>query len=112
MKIENSRELHGWLALTQWLRCYSAKQSTLNTRNLLTITSIELVTYTPYQGFPAYFYPYYNQLGYLQPIVMVQLKNPTPGVLVNTKYQVHSLGEIHWKDARYSFLWTTLSIGI
>jgi hypothetical protein len=34
-------------------------------------------------GFPAYFYPYYNQLGYLQPIVMVQLKNPTPGVLVN-----------------------------
>ena len=43
----------------------------------------ELVTYTPYQGFTAYFDPYYNQLGYLQPIVMVQLKDPTPGVLVN-----------------------------
>jgi len=45
--------------------------------------NIGSVTYTPYRGFPAYFYPYYNQLGYLQPIVMVQLKDPTPGVLVN-----------------------------
>jgi len=32
---------------------------------------------TLFQGFPAYFYPYYNQLSYLQPIVMVQLKDPT-----------------------------------
>ena len=48
--------------------------------------SCELVTYTPYQGFTNYFYPYYNQLGYLQPIVMVQLKDPTPGVLVNIQY--------------------------
>ena len=45
--------------------------------------NIGSVTYTPFRGFPAYFYPYYNQLGYLQPIVMVQLKDPTPGVLVN-----------------------------
>jgi len=41
------------------------------------------VTYTPFRGFPGYFYPYRNQRGYLSPIVMVQLKNPEPGVLMN-----------------------------
>ena len=45
--------------------------------------NIGSVTYTPWRGFPGYFFPYYNQLGYLQPVVMVQLKNPTPGVLIN-----------------------------
>ena len=45
--------------------------------------NIGTVSYTPWQGFPSYFFPYYNQLGYLQPIVMVQLKNPTPAVLIN-----------------------------
>ena len=45
--------------------------------------SIGSVSYTPWRGFPAYFFPYWNQLGYLQPIVMVQLKNPMPGVLIN-----------------------------
>ena len=45
--------------------------------------NIGTVSYTPWRGFPAYFFPYWNQLGYLQPIVMVQLKNPTPGVLIN-----------------------------
>ncbi len=45
--------------------------------------NIGSVSYTPWRGFPAYFFPYWNQLGYLQPVVMVQLKNPTPGVLIN-----------------------------
>jgi len=45
--------------------------------------AIGSVTYTPWRGYPGHFFPYYNQLGYLQPIVMVQLKNPTPGVLIN-----------------------------
>jgi len=45
--------------------------------------NIGRVTYTPWMGFPGYFFPYWNQLGYLQPIVMVQLKKPTPAVLTN-----------------------------
>ena len=44
------------------------------------IENIGPVTYTPFRGFPGYFYPYRNQRGYLSPIVMVQLKNPMPGV--------------------------------
>jgi len=47
------------------------------------IENIGPVTYTPFRGFPGYFYPYRNQRGYLSPIVMVQLKNPMPGVLMN-----------------------------
>ena len=41
------------------------------------------VKYTPWRGFPARYFPYWNQLGYLQPVVMVQLQNPVPGVLIN-----------------------------
>merc|ERR1712037_79220 len=47
------------------------------------IENIGPVTYTPFRGFPGYFYPYRSQRGYLSPIVMVQLKNPMPGVLMN-----------------------------
>merc|ERR1711874_676725 len=52
------------------------------------IENIGPVTYTPFRGFPGYFYPYRNQRGYLSPIVMVQLKNPMPGVLMNLECTV------------------------
>jgi len=45
--------------------------------------NIGTVTYTPWRGFPGYYFPYWNQLGYLQPVVMVQLRNPTPAILTN-----------------------------
>lgn len=57
--------------------------------------NLGLVTYTPWRGFPAYFFPYYNQLGYLQPVVMVQLKNPTPGVLTNIECTAWARGIHH-----------------
>eukprot|EP00088_Acartia_fossae_P014187 TRINITY_DN17568_c0_g1_i1.p1 TRINITY_DN17568_c0_g1~~TRINITY_DN17568_c0_g1_i1.p1 ORF type:complete len:361 (-),score=43.30 TRINITY_DN17568_c0_g1_i1:95-1177(-) len=45
--------------------------------------NIGRVTYTPWRGFPGYYFPYRNQIGYLSPVVMVQLKNPAPGVIMN-----------------------------
>jgi len=47
------------------------------------IENIGQVTYTPSRGFPGYFFPYTRQIGYLSPIVMVQLRNPNPGVIMN-----------------------------
>jgi len=47
------------------------------------IENIGKVTYTPWRGFPGYYFPYWNQLGYLQPVVMVQLRNPMVAVLTN-----------------------------
>jgi sodium/potassium-transporting ATPase subunit beta len=55
-----------------WLHCDGETDSD--------IEYIGPITYTPFRGFPGYFYPYRNQRGYLSPIVMVQLKNPEPGV--------------------------------
>jgi len=46
------------------------------------------VTYTPKRGFPGYFFPFRNQPGFLSPLVMVQLDNPMPGVLVNLECTV------------------------
>lgn len=57
--------------------------------------NIGTVSYTPWRGFPTYFFPYWNQLGYLQPVVMVQLKNPTPGVLINIQCTAWSRGMKH-----------------
>ena len=62
--------------------------------------NIGLVSYTPWRGFPAYFFPYWNQLGYLQPIVMVQLKNPTPGVLINIECTAWAKGLEHDRERR------------
>ena len=54
------------------------------------IENIGPVTYTPFRGFPGYFYPYRNQRGYLSPIVMVQLKNPMPGVSAMIIYPIRT----------------------
>lgn len=35
------------------------------------------------QGFPGFYYPYYNQQNYLAPMVWLQLRDLTPGVLVS-----------------------------
>ena len=43
------------------------------------------VTYTPWQGFPGYYYPYLNQMHYLSPIVWIQLRNITPGVIIQVR---------------------------
>ena len=34
------------------------------------------VTYTPFRGFPAYYFPYENIPGYLSPIVALQFQKP------------------------------------
>lgn len=34
------------------------------------------VTYTPFRGFPAYYFPYKNVPGYLSPIVALQFQKP------------------------------------
>lgn len=64
------------------------------------IENIGPVTYTPFRGFPGYFYPYRNQRGYLSPIVMVQLKNPEPGVLMNIECTAWASNIRHSRMAR------------
>jgi sodium/potassium-transporting ATPase subunit beta len=34
------------------------------------------VTYTPFRGFPTYYFPYKNIPGYLSPIVALQFQKP------------------------------------
>lgn len=34
------------------------------------------LTYTPFRGFPAYYFPYKNVPGYLSPIIAVQFAKP------------------------------------
>jgi len=68
-----------WMNMA-WLHC--------DGENYADMENIGPVTYTPFRGFPGYYYPYRNQRGYLSPIVMVQLKSPEPGVLMNIECTV------------------------
>ena len=43
------------------------------------------VSYTPWHGFPGFYYPYLNQMHYLSPIVWLQFRNITPGVLIQIR---------------------------
>ena len=39
--------------------------------------------YSPWRGFPDYYFPYRNTPGYLSPIVAIEFTNPQPFVLIN-----------------------------
>jgi len=41
------------------------------------------IEYTPWRGFPAYYFPYKHQRGYLPPIVAVRFEQPHSNVLIN-----------------------------
>jgi sodium/potassium-transporting ATPase subunit beta len=58
-------------------------------------------------GFGFQYYPYTNSPGYLSPVVMVQMKNPAPGVIINVECKawaaniehsrVDRLGQVHFE---------------
>jgi sodium/potassium-transporting ATPase subunit beta len=41
------------------------------------------IEFFPSKGFPAHYYPYYNQEGYRAPLVMVKFAKPTNGIVIN-----------------------------
>ncbi|XP_045761568.1 sodium/potassium-transporting ATPase subunit beta-2-like [Maniola jurtina] len=41
------------------------------------------IMYIPRRGFPAYYFPYTNQEGYLSPLVAVLFENPKKGLIIN-----------------------------
>lgn len=72
---ENARGNGGTPQPIVWLSCEG--------ENPADKENIGPITYSPLQGFPAYHFPYLRTPGYLSPFVAVQLKQPSPGVLVN-----------------------------
>ncbi len=83
------------------------------------------VTYTPFRGFPAYYFPYKNVPGYLSPIVALQFQKPegmffvkllifvdgksiepafcflvTAGVLINIECKVWAKNIVHDRQRR------------
>ena len=46
------------------------------------------VTYTPFRGFPAYYFPYKNVPGYLSPIVALQFQKPEGMFLIELRLLV------------------------
>ncbi|XP_011309903.1 sodium/potassium-transporting ATPase subunit beta-2 [Fopius arisanus] len=43
------------------------------------------IRFYPKQGFPGYYYPYYNNVGYFSPLVAVQFERPRPGIIINVE---------------------------
>jgi len=58
------------------------------------------ITYQPFQGFPAYYFPFRNTPSYLSPVVMVQFHKPTTGVLINIECRAWALNIKHSRMER------------
>ncbi|CAL4245963.1 unnamed protein product, partial [Meganyctiphanes norvegica] len=48
------------------------------------------IVYKPWQGFPAYYFPYMNTPGYLPPIVVVRFVAPTFNVVIQVECKVYA----------------------
>ena len=65
------------------------------------------LAYYPDGGFPYYYYPYLNQEGYRQPLVMVRFLKPTNGIVINVwckawsrdiqHHRYDNMGSIHFE---------------
>uniref|UniRef100_A0A069DSJ3 Putative sodium/potassium-transporting atpase subunit beta-2-like isoform x2 n=1 Tax=Panstrongylus megistus TaxID=65343 RepID=A0A069DSJ3_9HEMI len=58
------------------------------------------ISYKPYPGFPAYFFPYENNEGYLSPIVAVLFEKPRTGILINIECKAWAKNIIHDRKDR------------
>jgi len=58
------------------------------------------ITYSPWQGFPAYYFPYMNTPGYLPPIVAVQFERPMSNVLINVECRAWAKNIVHDRGNR------------
>jgi len=53
------------------------------------------IHYTPWQGFPGFYFPYHNQDNYLSPVVWIQLRKITPGVLIQIRCKIWAQNIAH-----------------
>ena len=53
------------------------------------------MTYTPFRGFPAHYFPYNNTQGYLSPIVAVQFDNLEPGKTASIECKLWAKNIVH-----------------
>jgi len=58
------------------------------------------IVYTPWQGFPAYYFPYLHTPGYLPPIVAVQFVAPASNVLINVECKAYAKNIKHNRKER------------
>lgn len=58
------------------------------------------IKYYPSQGFPAYYYPYLNQPGYLSPLVAVQFNSPPKGQMLDVECRAWAKNIIYSGSAR------------
>lgn len=58
------------------------------------------IRYSPWQGFPAYYFPYMHTPGYLPPIVAVQFDQPMSNVLINIECRAWAKNIVHDRQNR------------
>ncbi|XP_043276520.1 sodium/potassium-transporting ATPase subunit beta-2-like [Venturia canescens] len=58
------------------------------------------IRYIPRQGFPGYYYPFENSVGYLSPLVAVYFERPQTGVLINVECKAWAKNIKHGRNER------------
>ncbi|XP_063244572.1 sodium/potassium-transporting ATPase subunit beta-2 isoform X1 [Bacillus rossius redtenbacheri] len=68
------------------------------------------IEYIPHRGFPGYFYPYENSVGYLSPILAIHLVRPRTGILINIECRAWARNIQHDRHERVGMVHFELMI--
>ncbi|XP_066968395.1 sodium/potassium-transporting ATPase subunit beta-like [Macrobrachium rosenbergii] len=60
--------------------------------------------YSPWRGFPSYYFPFNNTPGYLSPIVAVEFESTRPNVLINIECRAWARNILHNRAKRYGLV--------
>lgn len=60
-----------------WINC--------DGENVADTENIGQINYYPFRGIAGYYFPFLKQQGYQSPFILVELKNPMPGVVINVE---------------------------
>jgi sodium/potassium-transporting ATPase subunit beta len=77
---------------TVWISCGG--------ENPADVENIGPIAYYPNRGFPGYYFPFQNQLGYMPPIVAIHFEKPKTGVLINIECKAWARNIIHDRTER------------
>lgn len=93
--------------LKNYIKSISADKNKLNTiwvschgEGPLDNESIGPIEYYPQPGFPGYFYPFQNDIGYLSPIVAIHFKRPLLHRIINIECRIWAKNAFYRKNPK------------
>ncbi|KAJ8877281.1 hypothetical protein PR048_021735 [Dryococelus australis] len=102
LRVVQISPLNSSLLNTVWVSCAG--------ENPADVEYLGRIEYIPHRGFPGYFYPYENSVGYLSPILAIHLVRPRTGILINIECRAWARNIQHDRHERVGMVHFELMI--